>query len=53
LFPTEKEKSDMSNEIEMMPLNKLVASPHNVSKTRSQEGMNFKPRVYFTVCWKT
>jgi ParB family chromosome partitioning protein len=30
----------MSNEIEMIPLNKLVASPHNVRKTRRQEGMN-------------
>lgn len=30
----------MSNEIEMIPLNKLVASPHNVRKTRSQEAMN-------------
>lgn len=30
----------MSNEIEMIPLNKLVASPHNVRKTRSHEGMS-------------
>lgn len=29
----------MSNEIEMITLNKLVASPHNVRKTRGQEGM--------------
>lgn len=29
----------MSTEIEMIPLNKLVASPHNVRKTRSHEGM--------------
>jgi ParB family transcriptional regulator, chromosome partitioning protein len=30
----------MSNEIEMIPLNKLVASPHNVRKTRSREGVD-------------
>ena len=30
----------MSNEIEMIPLSKVAASPHNVRKTPDQEGMN-------------
>jgi ParB family chromosome partitioning protein len=38
----------MSNEVKMIPLNKLIASPHNVRKTRGQEGMDeFRASLLF------